>query len=269
MNLEQKLQTLQNILGQYDKIAVAFSGGVDSSLLLKVARDQLGPSQVLALTAVSPFFPRREQQESQVMAVELGVRQELLEIDLLQSAEVVRNDSRRCYYCKQLLMRSCLKRAEESGFSILVEGSNLDDLADYRPGKQAVEELGIASPLVTAGLNKQEVRDLSRLLGLSTATKPAFACLASRIPYGRAITLRALAEIENCESFLQQQGFDNFRVRHHGSTARIEVPVANLPDLIREPLRSRLVAHCKQAGFHYVSVDLEGYRSGSLNEKLF
>ncbi len=269
MNLQQKLQALQHTLGRRDRLAVAFSGGVDSSLLLKVARDRLGPNQVLALTAVSPFFPRREQQESQVMAAALEVRQELVEIDLLQSPEVVRNDSRRCYYCKLLLMRRCLKRAEELDFAVLVEGSNLDDLADYRPGKQAVEELGITSPLVEAGLNKHEVRDLSRLLKLPTASKPAFACLASRIPYDRAITLKALTEIENCESFLQQQGFENYRVRHHGSTARIEVPVANLPDLIREPLRSRLVAHFKQAGFHYVSIDLEGYRSGSLNEKLF
>lgn len=265
---QDKLLALQKQLGKLESLAVAFSGGVDSTLLLRVARDLLGADRVLAVTAVSPFFPTREQNESRTLAAQLGVRQELIAIDLLQSPEVARNDARRCYHCKKALMRCCLDRAQEFGFTRMVDGSNLDDLNDYRPGSEAIKELGISSPLVTAGLTKQDVRDLSRQLDLPTADKPAFACLASRIPYGTPITVAALSQVEDCEAFLNQQGFDNCRVRHHGSTARIEVPPAQLPNLIREPLRSGLVAHCKKAGFRFVTLDLEGYRTGSLNEEL-
>lgn len=268
MDPQEKLLALQNLLTPLESIAVAFSGGVDSTLLLRVAKDLLGAERVLAVTAVSPFFPIREQEESKSLAHQLGVRQELVRIDPLQTPEVTRNDAKRCYHCKKVLMRSCLERAKELGFLRLVDGSNLDDLADYRPGSEAIKELGISSPLVTAGLTKQDIRFLSRQLDLPTADKPAFACLASRIPYGTAITIKALSQVENCEAFLNRAGLSNFRVRHHGSTARIEVPPSLLPELIQEPLRSELVAHCKQAGFHFVTLDLEGYRTGSLNEEL-
>jgi uncharacterized protein len=265
---QDKLLALQKQLASFESVAVAFSGGVDSTLLLRVARDLLGAERVLAVTAVSPFFPTCEQDESRTLAAQLGVRQELISIDLLQTPEVIRNDARRCYYCKKVLMRSCLDRAQGLGFTPMVDGSNLDDLKDYRPGSEAIKELGVSSPLIEASLTKQDVRDLSRLLDLPTADKPAFACLASRIPYGTPITTTALSQVETCEAFLNQAGFNNYRVRHHGSTARIEVPPDQLPNLIQEPLRSDLVAHCKQAGFHFVTLDLEGYRTGSLNKEL-
>lgn len=268
MSLQDKLCALQRQLASLESVAVAFSGGVDSTLLLRVARDCLGTKRVLAVTAVSPFFPTREQSESTALAVQLGVFQELLKIDLLHSPEVARNDARRCYHCKKILMRSCLDRAQELGFSSMVEGSNLDDLRDYRPGSEALKELGVSSPLLAAGLTKQDVRKLSQQLDLPTADKPALACLASRIPYGTPITVAALTQVEECETYLNQQGLKNFRVRHHGNIARIEVPPVELPKLIQEPLRSDLVAYFKNAGFHFVTIDLEGYRTGSLNEEL-
>lgn len=268
MSPRKKLLALQKQLASFKSIAVAFSGGVDSTLLLRVARDLLGAERVLAVTAVSAFFPVREQNESRALAAQLGVQHELISIDPLQVPEVIRNDARRCYHCKKVLMRSCRDRAQTLGFPRLVDGSNLDDLSDYRPGSEAIKELGISSPLLESGLTKQDVRDLSHQLDLPTADKPAFACLASRIPYGTPITIEALSQVETCEAFLNRAGFNNYRVRHHGSTARIEVPPAQLPKLIQEPLRSDLVAHCKQAGFHFVTLDLEGYRTGSLNEEL-
>lgn len=268
MNLQDKFLALQQQLVPLESVAVAFSGGVDSTLLLRVALDLLGSDRVLAVTAVSPFFPAREQNESKTLAAQTGVRQELITIDLIQIPEVARNDARRCYHCKKILMRACLVRARELGFSTIVDGSNLDDLNDYRPGSDAIRELGISSPLLAAGLTKQDVRKLSHQLDLPTADKPAFACLASRIPYGTPITTQALSQVEACETFLHQRGFENYRVRHHGNIARIEVPSADLSKLIQEPLRSDLVAHCKKAGFPFITLDMEGYRTGSLNEEL-
>lgn len=266
--LQEKLQGLKEILRGLGSVAVAFSGGVDSTLLLKVARDALGPECVLAITVISPFLPAHERQQSLELAASLGVRQELLKIDLLQTTEVVRNDARRCYHCKKRLMEQCLELCEKLGFSILVDGSNLDDLNDYRPGSEATRELGIRSPLQEAGFRKEDIRAASRLLDLPTADKPAFACLASRIPYGTPLRVEDLERVEACETFLHQQGIGNCRARHHGSTVRIEVPTALLPRLIEEPLRSALVAHFKELGYRFVALDLEGYRTGSFNEEL-
>ncbi len=268
MSLQEKFLALQTHLVPLESVAVAFSGGVDSTLLLRVARDLLGAERVLAITVVSPFFPTREQNESRILAAQLGVHQELIAIDPLQTPEVARNDARRCYHCKKILMRSCLDRAQTLGFPRLVDGSNLDDLSDYRPGSEAIKELGIFSPLLAANLTKQDVRKLSHQLNLPTADKPAFACLASRIPYGTPITVAALSQVEDCETYLHQQGFKNYRVRHHGNTARIEVSPGEQLKLIQEPLRSDLVVHCKNSGFLFVTLDLEGYRTGSLNEEL-
>ncbi len=267
-NLEGKKALLKQRLEGFSSLAVAFSGGVDSTLLLRVARDRLGADRVLAVTAVSPFFTAAEDQYCRELAAEMGVRQERIEIDLLDVAEIVANGPRRCYHCKKVILSQLQKRAADRGYVQLAEGSNCDDLDDYRPGRQAVDELSVASPLLEAGLTKGDIRQLSRQLGLQTAEKPASACLATRIPYGVALTRDTLAAVEHCEAFLHRHGFHNCRVRHHGTTARIEVATADPSALLRDPLRRDLVAHYRQAGFLHVALDLEGLRSGSLNQEL-
>lgn len=267
-NLEGKQALLNQRLEGFSALAVAFSGGADSTLLLRVARDRLGADRVLAVTAVSPFFTRAEDRHCRELAALLGVRQERIEIDLLGFAKIVANDSRRCYHCKKVILGQLQKRAADRGYVLLAEGSNRDDLDDYRPGRQAVAELAVISPLLEAGLTKSEIRRFSHQLGLPTADRPASACLATRLPYGVALTREALAAVEACEGFLQRHGFENCRVRHHGTTARIELAAADPSTLFRDPLRRDLVAHCRQAGFLHVALDLEGLRSGSLNEEL-
>lgn len=267
-SIEEKFFLLQQLLTQFDRVAVAFSGGVDSSFLLQVAANQLGREQVLALTAVSDFFPASEFASCRQLAEQIGVPWQQLEVDLLTLPEVAANTSQRCYYCKRELFQQLQRAAISAGFPVLLDGSNLDDLEDYRPGRKALTELQILSPLLEAGLKKQEIRNLSRSLGLPTWNKPAFACLASRIPYGTALEQRQLQQVARCEDWLRQQGFSNYRVRHHQQLARVELAEAELPRLLDAQLRHQLVATCKEAGFSYVTLDLQGYRSGSLNEVL-
>jgi len=228
----------------------------------------LGPQQVLALTAISDFFPRCEQQESRVLVQQIGVRQQTLEIDLLAVHEVAENGPRRCYHCKRELFTLLLQTAQQQGFQTLLDGSNLDDLSDYRPGRQALEELQIRSPLLDVKLNKQEIRDLSSDAGLPTWNKPSFACLASRIPYGNEITSERLQQVERCEKWLREQNIRNYRVRHHEHLARIELAEEDINRLLDQKLRRELIAEFKAAGFSYVTLDLQGYRTGSLNETL-
>lgn len=268
MNLANKLQTLKARLAGFDSIAVAFSGGVDSTFLLSVARDVLGRDHVLALTAAAPIFPAHETEQSKVLAATLGVRQIIVDVDNLALDSFTENSARRCYHCKLDLFSRFLDRAREFGFEALVEGSNLDDLDDYRPGSKALKELAVASPLVEAGLSKAEIRELSRQSGLATADKPSLACLASRIPYGTPITFEHLRQIERCETFLRRTGFRTCRVRHHGEIARIEVSLDEMPRMIEDGVRLALLSECKAAGFTYIALDLGGYRTGSLNESL-
>jgi len=266
--LAAKAQKLGTALAEMTRVAVAFSGGLDSSFLLGAARGELGSGNVLALTAVSPLFPRWELEESRALASTLGVRQVLVEIPWLKEPGLVENGPRRCYHCKRTLFTRLLETARQNGDAVLVDGSNTDDLEDYRPGHEAVRELGVRSPLLEAALCKEEIRALSRRMDLPTQDKQPFACLASRFPYGTPLSQAGLARVERCEDLLRAMGFANYRVRSHGDSARIEVCAEEMPRLLEESLRAKLVRDFKEAGFAYVSVDLEGYRTGSMNETL-
>lgn len=263
-----RYQNLLRLLEGFGPVALAFSGGVDSTLLLKAALDALGEDGVLAITAASPFFPDWELQESRDLARQLGARQIVVKCDLLQLPKVVRNDALRCYYCKQALFGLCRDTAFKQGFTLLLDGSNLDDGDDYRPGSRAATELGVRSPLAECGLTKADVRELSRQLDLPTWDRPAFACLASRIPYGTPIEAGSLQQVEQCETALRDLGFNGARARHHGETVRLEIAPRLFPRMLEESIRNAVVEAARAAGFAYVALDLEGYRTGSMNETL-
>lgn len=268
MTLDDKYQLLQQLLRRFGSVAVAFSGGVDSTFLLKVACDTLGADQVLALTATSPTYPAFEFEQSQQLARQIGVKQLAFESNELEIPGFAENPPRRCYHCKHELFSLFLRQAEKLGYRQVLDGSNMDDLGDYRPGRDAVNELNIASPLLDAQLDKAEIRQLSKQLGLSTWNKQPFACLSSRFPYGTRITAERLQQIDHCESWLRQQGFSHYRVRYHELIARIEVASDDIDRLLDKDLRQRLVSEFKAAGFTYVTLDLQGYRTGSMNETL-
>jgi uncharacterized protein len=266
MRLADKYQKLKDLLTGYETALVAFSGGVDSTFLLKTAADVLGPNHVIALTATSPTYPSHEFNESVQLAHQLGVPQLVVESNELEIPGFAENPTRRCYHCKKELFEICLQKAKTLGYRRVLDGSNRDDLSDYRPGRDAADELQVCSPLLEAGLTKEEIRTLSRQAGLPTADKQPFACLASRFPYGTRITAERLQQIDRCETFLRSNGFRTFRVRYHGTVARIEIDLDELPRISDDVLRKALVAEFKAAGFTYVALDLDGYRSGSMNE---
>ncbi len=268
MTLDQKQQILEEILAHLGSTLVAFSGGVDSTYLLWAARKVLGADRVVALTATSPTYPVHEFEESRSLAAAIGVRQLVVASNELDIPGFADNSPQRCYLCKQELFALAVARAAELGLAVVLDGANLDDLDDFRPGREATRELGVRSPLLEAGLGKDEIRELSRRASLPTADKQPFACLASRFPYGTRITAERLRQIDRCETFLREQGFGTYRVRFHGEVARIEVGSADMPRLLDQVVRSTLVATCKAAGFTYVALDLEGYRSGSMNAVL-
>lgn len=263
--MHEKLERLKDTLKGYGGVAVAFSGGVDSTFLLKVAHDALG-SRCVAVTVRSCLFPKRELAEAACFCANEGVRQLMVDPDGGFMDGIVHNPPDRCYICKRGLFGLMLNAAAAEGMSVVCEGSNTDDLGDYRPGLRAVAELGIQSPLRGCGLSKREIRALSAELGLPTADKPSFACLASRIPYGEKITSEKLGMVERAEDFLRDAGFRQVRVRVHGNVARIEVEPERLADVLG--MRERITDALKGAGFSYVALDLQGYRTGSLNESM-
>lgn len=266
MSIDQKYQHLQDLLREMEKVVIAFSGGVDSTFLLRVARDVRGAENVIALTATSPTYPQYEFEESRKLAAAIGVQQIEVESNELEIPGFAGNDPRRCYYCKYELFSICRQQAQALGFTFILDGANADDLADYRPGREAACELAVRSPLLEAGLGKAEIRELSRRLDLPTWHKQPFACLSSRFPYGTEITPERLAQIDRCETFLRQREFRNYRVRYHGDTARIEVAAEEIARLLDDELRTAVVREFKAAGFTYVALDLQGYRTGSMNE---
>ncbi|NLA57338.1 MAG: ATP-dependent sacrificial sulfur transferase LarE [Firmicutes bacterium] len=267
--LQSKLQLLENILQEMESALVAFSGGVDSTFLLHTAARLLEEhklQKLLAVTIKASMCPDWELKEAEEYARSLGVEHVLVEFDIMGVPEFVANPPRRCYYCKRALFEQLLDLAAERGLKWVMDGSNKDDEGDYRPGREALKELGIRSPLWEAGLTKAEIREASRILGLPTWDKPSYACLASRIPYGVEITSDKLKLIDQAEGYLRELGFRQVRVRYHHELARIEVDKGDLKRLVDHS--PQIVRRFEELGFLYVTADLAGYRTGSLNASL-
>ena len=264
-NLNEKFERLKNYLRELKSVAVAYSGGVDSTFLLKVAHDVLG-EKAIALTASSVFVPRSEIDSAKKFCAAENIQQIIFTADVLKISGVKENPADRCYLCKRELFKNFLRLAAEKNFAAVVEGSNVDDEGDYRPGMKALAELKIKSPLRHAELYKAEIRKLSRKMNLPTADKPAMACLATRFVYGETLTEKNLARVEAAEDFLRDVGFKQLRVRVHKNIARIEIEPKNFLALIN--LRGAVVEKFQSLGFDYVTLDLQGYRVGSMNLNL-
>lgn len=266
-NLHEKYNSLKEYLKSLGSVAVAFSSGVDSTFLLKVAHDVLG-EKVIAVTARSCSFPERELKEATAFAKENGIVHLIVDSEELEIEGFSDNPPNRCYLCKHELFSKMKAIAEKNGFKEVVEGSNMDDLGDYRPGLTAIQELGIKSPLRHAELTKDEIRELSKELGLPTWEKQSFACLSSRFPYGENISPEKLKMVDQAEQLLLDLGFRQVRVRHHGTLARIEIAEGQFSKIMEKENRDMIFARFKEIGFTYVSLDLAGYRTGSMNETL-
>jgi len=246
---------------------VAFSGGVDSTFLLKVAHDVLGEN-VLAVIASSETYPQREEKEALRLAKELNVRFRIIHTHELENPDFVNNPPQRCYFCKKELFSRLKHIAESEAIPYILDGSNYEDISDFRPGAKAAEEIGVRSPLKEVRLVKNEIRQLSWKLGLSTWEKPSFACLSSRFPYYTEIDVKSLRQIDQAEDYLRELGFSQFRVRHHGQIARIEIAPNEFPTIIKKGIREKIIRNFKRFGYVYITFDLEGYRTGSMNEPL-
>jgi uncharacterized protein len=264
-SLLSKYDKLKEYLSSFGSLAVAFSGGVDSTFLLFAAKEALG-EKTMAVTVSSEFTPAREINEAAEFCGKHGIRAETLTARPLDNETVAANPPDRCYHCKREIFGMIIDFSRKNGFGTVAEASNLDDNSDYRPGHRAIAELGVKSPLREAGFTKKEIRELSKHLGLPTWKKPSYACLATRIPYGDRLTAENLSMAEKAEDFLRDNGFGQLRVRIHGDIARIELTEEDMPRLMQSEMRRKVYEEFRKAGFRYVSLDIAGYRTGSMNE---
>lgn len=265
MTFDEKYKKLKENIKKLGSVAIAFSGGVDSTLLAKVCKDVLG-HKAIAITVFAPMHSSREIQEALVFGKKIGIKHNVIKFSEIDIDGFKENPMDRCYICKKKIFSDIKKEAEKYGIKYVVDGSNMDDLQDYRPGLKAIEELEVISPLKEAGLTKEDIRYLSKKLELPTWNKPAFACLVSRIPYGEEITKKKLNMIEKSEDYLREIGFRQYRVRCHGDISRIEVAPEERTKFFHIGVLDGINNKFKELGFSYVSMDLEGYKMGKMNK---
>ena len=265
--IEEKEQRLRALVRSFDSLIVAFSGGADSAYLAYVAHSELG-DRALAVTGDSASYPTFQRELADRLTKQLSIHHEIIFTEEFEDTNYTSNPPDRCYYCKNELYTKLAELAQTRGFATICDGSNADDVGDYRPGRQAAREIGVRSPLEECGLTKAEIRELARQAGLPTWNEPASACLSSRVPYGQVVTIEKLSMVDKAEIALKELGFRQVRVRHHGDVARIEVAEEELPRALDSEMAGRMSAALKALGFRYVALDLEGYRTGSLNEAL-